>query len=153
MLLRWLLAAVHLLALAIGVGAIIIRAAAFRDILDTRSVRRVLRADNWWGFAAFLWLGTGLARLLLGTEKPTAYYVASQLFWLKMGLFALILLLELWPMVTLMQWRGALRRGETPNLQNAYRFATISSLEAFLVVTMVFVATALARGFEVVVPW
>jgi putative membrane protein len=152
MLLRWLLAALHLLALAIGFGAVILRTAAFRDILDTRSVRRVLYADNWWGFAAFLWLATGLARLFLGTEKPTAYYLDSHLFWTKMGLFLLILLLEIGPMVALIQWRGALRRGETPNTKNAQRYATIGAVEAFLVVLMVFAATALARGFEVVMP-
>lgn len=151
--LRWLLAAFHLLALMIGFAAIVRRAAALQDILDVRGVRRVLRADSWWGFAALLWLASGLARLLLGTEKPTAYYVASPLFWVKMGLFLLVVVLELAPMAGLIGWRLALRRGVVPETRLAQRYAALSVLEAALVVILVFVATALARGFEVVLPF
>lgn len=151
--LRWLLAALHLLALAIGFAAILRRASALRELLDVRAIRRVLQADNWWGFAALLWLASGLARFLLGTEKPTAYYLASHLFWLKMGLFALILLLEIGPMVGLIGWRLALRRGVIPDTRPALRYAALSTLEAFLLILLVFVATALARGFEVLLPF
>jgi putative membrane protein len=151
--LRWLLAAFHLLALAIGFGAVLVRGAALRDILDARSLRRAVNADNWWGFAAFLWIATGLTRLFLGTEKPAAYYAASHLFWLKMALFILILLLEVGPMIGLIRWRAALRRGETPDTRNAARYAAISTLEALLVIFVVFAATALARGYEIVLPF
>src|ERR1041385_7076387 len=150
--LRWILAALHLLALMIGFAAIVRRAAALQDILDVRGVRRVLRADNWWGFAALLWLATGLARLLLGTEKPTAYYVASPHFWAEMGLFLLVIVLEIAPMAGLIGWRLALRRGVVPDTRLASRYAALSILEALLVILLVFVATALARGFELRLP-
>lgn len=146
MILRWLLASAHLLALAIGFAAIIIRARALGSSLDGFGLRRVLAADNWWGLAAFLWIGTGLARVLLGTEKATAYYTGNPVFWLKMGLFGMVFLLELLPMITLIQWRNALRRSVTPDLRSAPRLATISWLEAALVLSIIFVATALARG-------
>jgi putative membrane protein len=153
MTIRLLLAALHLLALAIGFGAIVARASALRDILDVRGVRRVLRADNWWGVAALLWLATGLARLLLGTEKPTAYYIASRLFWLKMGLFFVVLALEIAPMAALIGWRLALRRGVHPETKNAGRYALLSTLEALLVVVIVSMAVALARGYDIVLPF
>ena len=144
--LRWSLAALHLLAFGIGVAAIVTRASALRALTDSRGLGRVFSADNWWGLAALLWIGTGLARLLLGTEKPTAYYTASPLFWTKMGLFALVFSLELFPMVTLIQWRMALRRGETPTTRSAGRLASISWLELFLVIAILVLATGLARG-------
>jgi putative membrane protein len=153
MMLRWLLAALHLLALAIGFGAIVARGSALRDILDVRGVHRVLRADNWWGLAALLWLATGLARLLLGTEKATAYYTASPLFWTKMALFLLVFALEIAPMTAFIGWRRALGRGVTPNTSAAARYAVISTIEALLVIVIVFVATAMARGFEIMLPF
>jgi putative membrane protein len=145
--LQWLLAAFHLLALGIGLGAVWVRARSLQGVSDPACLQRALRADNWWGVAALLWVGTGLARLLLGTEKPTAYYLANHLFWLKMTLFLAILALEVGPMISLIRWRIALAKGAAPDLSRSGRWAAFSRVEAALVVAMVFVATAMARGF------
>jgi putative membrane protein len=145
--LRWLLASVHLLAFGIGLGSIEVRARALSRLPDPPSLRRALSSDAWWGIAALLWVGTGLPRLFLGTEKPTAYYTANHLFWLKMGLFTVIFLLELRPMVTLTRWRRALARGEAPDTALAPRLARSSRIQIALVLGMLFVATAMARGY------
>jgi putative membrane protein len=145
--LRWLLASFHLLALGIGLGAIWVRARGLQGLPEPSCLRRVLRADVCWGLAALLWLGTGLPRLLIGTEKPTAYYLANHLFWLKLGLFGLVFLLELAPMVALGRWRSALRHGQTPDTSLAPRWAFISRVEVGLVLLILFIATATARGY------
>lgn len=145
--LRWLLASLHLLGLGVGLGAIWVRSRALQGVPDKECLQRTLRADAWWGIAALLWLGTGLPRLLIGTEKPTAYYLANHLFWLKMALFVLVVLLELGPMMDLTRWRSALRRGQTPDTSRAPRWARISRIQAGLVLLLLFVATAMARGY------
>jgi hypothetical protein len=71
-LVRWLFAAVHLLGLGVGLGAV-------------------------WGIAAVLWIGTGLVRAFGGLEKGSAYYLHNHLFWTKMGLLGLILVLRAEP--------------------------------------------------------
>jgi putative membrane protein len=147
--LRWLLAAFHLLAFGIGLGAVWVRARALQGLPDPNCLRRVLRADAWWGVAALVWLATGLPRLLLSTEKPTAYYLGNHLFWLKMALFLLVVVLELGPMLALTRWRGALRRGQTADTTLAPRWALISRIEVGLVVLLLFVATAVARGYGI----
>lgn len=146
---RLTLAAVHLLALGIGLGAIWSRARALRGRLDTEGLRRVFSADGWWALSAVLWLSTGLARLLMSSEKPTSYYMTNTLFHAKMGLFILIILLEIWPMMTLMRWRRA--RASTGNIATAVsgRLAAISTLQALLIIAIVFVAVAMARGYGV----
>ena len=144
---RWLLASFHLLAFGIGLGAVWVRARALSGALDPDCVRRVLRADSWWGVAALLWLATGLPRLLIGTEKPTAWYLANHLFWLKMALFIGVFLLELGPMVAFIRWRTALSRGQAPDTTLAPRWALISRIETGLVLLLLFVATAVARGY------
>lgn len=149
--LRIVLAIVHLLALGIGLGAIWTRARALGERpFDRGAMRRVFAADGWWGLAAVLWIGTGLWRLLAGTEKATGYYLANHVFFAKMGFFASILLLELWPALTLMRWRRrAARSGASwsPDSSTAARVRAISYLEALLVVAMVCAAALMARGY------
>lgn len=77
--LRWLVAASHLLALAIGSGAICVRAWSLRGTLTEDRLRIVFRADSLWGLAALVWIGTGVWRAFGGLEKGTAYYASSAL--------------------------------------------------------------------------
>ena len=145
--LRWLLAAFHLLALALGYGAIWARARAMEGLPQPTYLRRTLLADNWWGLASLLWLGTGLARLFLGTEKPTAYYWANTLFWVKVACLVLILLLELPQMVDLIKWRIVQQKGGAPDLSRGPRWVRLSRVQAWLVLLVLFVATGMARGY------
>lgn len=143
--LRIVLAALHLLALGIGLGAVWSRARLLGGRFDSGAVRRALVVDSWWGAAAVLWLATGLWRLFASTEKATAYYMTNHVFWAKMGMFVLIFVLELGPMITLVKWR----RGMQPDAAAAKRISTISYVECALVIAMVFAAVSMARGYGV----
>jgi putative membrane protein len=149
MTLRWLLASVHLIALGIGFGAVWTRARALSGTLDRQGLQRAFAADAWWGIAALLWISTGLIRAFGGFEKGTAYYLQNSAFHTKMGLLVLVLLLEIWPMVTLIRWRTQERRGGIKSLAAASAIARISYVQAALVVLMVLTATAMARGIGV----
>src|SRR5205823_4007875 len=92
--LRLFLAAMHLIALGIGLGAVWQRATALSGPLDRAAMVRAFRADTWWGIAAALWIATGLWRLLAGTEKGSSYYMHNQFFFAKMSFLVIILLLE-----------------------------------------------------------
>jgi uncharacterized membrane protein len=147
LLIRISLALLHLVALGIGLGGVWGRARALHDSLrepaDPRAIRRALVADTWWGIAAALWLITGLWRLIGGTEKSTAYYMANHAFYAKMALFLGVLALEIWPMMTLMKWRTG--KAE-PHARDVGRIEVISYVECALVVAMVLAAVSMARG-------
>jgi putative membrane protein len=149
--LRITLAALHLIALGLGLGAVLARGTALKESPSNAALRRAFRSDTTWGIAALLWIVTGVWRLLSGIEKPTAYYLTNPMFHAKLGLFLLILLLEAWPMFTLMRWRRTFSAGESAERLmtrgSGRKIATISHIEALLVVLMVFVAVAMARGF------
>ena len=145
------LAILHLLALGVGLGAIYARARALDRIDSVDSLRRAFAADSWWGVAAVLWIGTGLWRALAGTEKASTYYWSNQVFLAKMGLLALVLLLEIWPMITLTRWRIGVRRATIAPLPalaaTAKRIARISDVQTLLIVAMVAAAVLMARGY------
>ena len=99
--------------------------------------------DAWWGIAAVLWITTGLWRLLAGTEKAPSYYVASNAFAIKMGLFLVVVGLEIWPSATLMRWR---RKKAEPDPRDVGRIEIISYVQVALVVAMALAAVSTARG-------
>ncbi len=146
MAIRWLIATLHLLALPLGLGAIWTRSRALGLARGADGLHRVFVADNLWALAAVLWLGTGLLRAFGGLEKGASYYLHDRVFFIKMGLFVTILILEIWPMTTLIRWRIGVRRDASIDLRFAPALARLSQIQLGLVVLMVFAATALARG-------
>jgi putative membrane protein len=141
--------ALHVLALALGLPSVYLRGRALKGRLDQEGMRKLFAADTVWGIAAVLWLATGLLRAFAGLEKGSEFYLASSLFWTKMALFAVVVLLETWPMNTFMRWRMQLRRGQTPDTSRARALYLVNHIEMALVVLMVFVASFMARGFGV----
>jgi putative membrane protein len=146
MFVRWLFAWMHLLGLGIGLSAVWARARALRGPLDAAGLRRVFYADGWWGAAGVIWIGTGLVRMIGGLEKGMEYYLQSHVFWGKMTLLLVLIVLEIGPAVTLVRWRRQLAKGAQPDTRLAGRFARISYTQVVLVLLMVLAATAMARG-------
>ena len=134
-----LVSAMHILGISLSFGGITLRSYA----LKRGRIPLALHTDTAWGIGAVLMIGTGLARAFAGLEKGTDFYLATSGFHLKMTLVGLVCLLEVWPMITLIRWRM------TPDLRNeqtARTLARISHVQLVLMVVIVFVAAAMARG-------
>jgi putative membrane protein len=140
-----LLSAIHVLTLALGLGAVFMRGRSLGRPLDEPGWRRLLAADNAWGAAAALWIASGLGRVFFGGKEP-AFYWHNGLFWLKLALFGVVFALELKPMTLFVRVRSARRRhAPLPQFSvDAYR--RINATETTLVVVIVFVAAFMARG-------
>lgn len=158
--LRLTLAWLHLVALGMGLWAVFARGEALkeavRELPRTDALRRAFKADAHWGIAAALWLATGLWRYLGSTEKATGYYNSNHIFLTKMTLFVVLLMLEIWPMMTFIRWRRALGSvgsvqmagsGAVIDPDKARKLATISYIEGVVVTVMIFTAVAMARGY------
>jgi len=149
--LRVALAGFHLLALGVGLFAVVYRATALRELVTESSLKRAFKFDSLWGIAAGIWIVTGVWRLLASIEKPASYYFGNSLFQSKMGALVLILILEIWPMITLIRWRMQLRKGMAPAAiaapETVKRIAILSHIQATLIVIMVFAAAGMARGY------
>lgn len=146
MTLRYLLATVHLLLLGIGFAAVHARWRSLRGLRSAEDLKPVMQADNWYGVAALGWVATGLWRAFGGLEKGTEHYLESPWFMGKRAVFGLVFLLELLPMITLVQWRLARRKGSMPDVGRAPLLAHLTLLQLPLLLLMAAMATALARG-------
>jgi putative membrane protein len=141
-----IVAALHYVALAIGLPAVFLRGRALKGPLDDAGLRRLFAADTAWGLAAALWVATGLLRAFAGLEKGSAFYLQSRLFYVKMALFLAIVALEVSPMITLIGWRQARRRGARVDTNRATALFQLNHVQLALAIVMVFVASAMARG-------
>jgi len=151
MIARASLSALHVLALAIGFGAVFARGRRLRDLRrapdDTRVLARLFQADSLWGLAALLWIVTGLLRAFGRLEKTPDFYLRNGFFWVKMALFALVLALEILPMATFVRWRVRRARGGAPEAgANLSRLISLNDGEVAIVVLIPFVAALMARG-------
>jgi putative membrane protein len=140
-----LLSGVHILTLALGLGAVFSRGRALAGPLDGEGWKQLLAADTAWGVAAALWIASGLGRVFFGGKQP-AFYWHNGFFWLKLALFAAVFVLEVGPMVTFMRVRSARRRGAPLPRFSIEAYRRINSAEIALVVAIVFAAAFMARG-------
>ena len=144
-------AALHYLALGVGLGAVVARGLRLRALrrapTDAAQLTPLFHADSLWGLAAALWLATGLLRAFAGLEKPTAFYLSNGFFYVKMALFLAVFALEIAPMVTFIKWRVARGRGATPwTTAPVGRLVRLNDVEVVLVVLIPFAAALMARG-------
>jgi len=146
MILSWLIASLHLLALPIGLGGVWIRGRALSAAPDAAALRRAFTAGIAWDAAVVVWILTGAWRAFGGLEKGTTYYLSQPMFHLKLGLVVMVVLLEFWPTATLIRWRLEQKRGKTVAAAAAPIIVLISRIQAAMVLATIFVATALARG-------
>ena len=145
---HYLLGVFHLLALPVGLGGVWMRARGLSRVASDGkpALDSALAADNFWGIAALLWWGTGIPRAFFGFEKGWAYYSGNWIFWTKMTLLVITLLLEIWPMITLIRWRITMQKGGRPDLSRAGTFAKVSYAQAGIVFAMIFMAAAMSHG-------
>jgi putative membrane protein len=147
-----LVASLHFLALAMALGSIFMRGRYFKALSENpkneADIKRLLAADNFWGVSALLLLVTGSLRTFAGLEKGTEFYLHNPLFHLKIGLFLLVFILEITPMMALIRLRMERKKGTWAGItvEKLKLYRKLNHYEANLVFVIVFVASAMARG-------
>jgi putative membrane protein len=131
-------------------GALAIELVLLRDELTLRSAHRLLIVDAVLGASAGVVLVAGLLRVFY-FEKGAAYYFHSLPFIAKFSLFVAIALLSIYPTVTFLSWRGAVKRGQAPALEpgKLRRIRSLIHLELVLLVVLILCAALMAKGIGV----
>jgi putative membrane protein len=142
----WLLASVHHLLFVGLLLSLISEAALLRTRMTDALVRTLGKWDAVYGISAGLVLAIGLARAVYGA-KGWAFYSGNPAFWLKLGVFALMGVVSIWPTVRFIQWRRALDAGRAlPDEAQVASTRRLVMVQLALVPVVLVLAAAMARG-------
>jgi len=115
--------------------------------LNAAVVERLARVDTVYGIAALMVLATGVARTVLGI-KGTAWYWTNPLLHVKLTLFIVVGVISIFPTLTYVRWRKALRAtGTLPGEAEISKTRKLVMVQAHLIAVIPLVAVFLARGF------
>ena len=148
MTLEAILAYLHLLAILTMVVFISSEAALCRvQWLNAAVVERLAKIDRVYGIAALAVIATGIARTVWGI-KGTAWYWTNPLLHAKLTLVVVIAVISIFPTLTFIRWRKALRNnGVLPGETEIRKTRKLVMVQAHLLAFIPLVAVFLARGF------
>jgi putative membrane protein len=129
----------HVAAFALVAG-IAVEFVLIRQEINAANALRLARADMVVGLSAGVLIVAGLLRVFY-FEKGAAFYFHNGAFIAKMGLFAAVALVSLYPTMKFLSWRkGAVEAAAVPKIRR------ILHLELAGVVLILLCATLMARG-------
>ena len=148
MTLEAILAYLHLLAILTMVVFISSEAALCRaQWLNAAVVERLAKIDRVYGIAALAVIATGVARTVWGI-KGAAWYWSNPLLHVKLTLVVVIAVISIFPTLTFIRWRKALRtNGALPGEAEIKKTRKLVMVQAHLIAIVPLVAVFLARGF------
>lgn len=147
MLLDLTLAIVHHIFVFTLFGIIASELVLVQDGMTGAGIKRVVFIDRWYGIVAGLVLVAGFSRAIFAA-KGWAYYAANSFFWAKIGIFALIGILSVWPTVQFIRWRRTYEAaGETPKASIVSTVRGLLWAEVALFALLPAFAAAMARGY------
>ena len=92
-------------------------------------------------------LATGVTRTLLGV-KGTAWYWSNPLLHMKLTLFVVVGVISIFPTLTFLRWRKAVRAdGSLPNEAQIARARRLVMVQAHIIAVIPLLAVFLARGY------
>jgi len=143
-----LAAFVHHLAAFTLVALLVTEHALFAATLPVTLMRKLLRIDLYYGICALVLLGVGALRVFQ-FEKGASYYFSNGFFLAKLALFVLVAVVSIYPTVTFLSWRPALRAGRIPEVtaQQERRVKLCLRVELAAILGILLAAPLMARGF------
>jgi putative membrane protein len=141
------MAFLHHLAAFTVVAALAVEVAMFKPPLTVPQARRLVWTDTLFGAAATVVLLVGLLRVWY-FEKGPAYYWHDLFFLIKFGAFVIAGLVSIYPTVTFLSWRRAIKAGVAPEVSTARtrRVRLCLMLELTAIVVILGCAALMARG-------
>jgi putative membrane protein len=148
MTLEAVLAYLHILAILTMVVFISSEAALCRvEWLNPAVVERLPKVDMVYGIAAVAVLATGFARTWWGI-KGTVWYWTNPLLHLKLALFIIVGVISIFPTLTYVRWRKALRSsGSLPAEAEVRKTRKLVMIQAHIIAVIPLLAVFFARGF------
>ena len=141
------LAIAHHLLIFILFGILVSELVLVREVMNATGVKRIAAIDLWYGIVALLILIVGFSRVFFAA-KGWAYYSVNTFFWAKLGVFALIAVISVWPTLKFIAWRNRFQGAGAPPEEAAIKWVKrILWAEIALFAFLPAFAAAMARGY------
>ena len=114
-----------------------------KPVMTRKEIGRLSKIDAFYGLAALLLLGAGLTLWFGGISKPTFYYSKNWIFHLKVGLFAVVGILSIYPTVFFIKQR---KGDAAESIAIPSKLIWMIRLELILLLIIPLLATLMARG-------
>ncbi len=114
-----------------------------KPVMTRKEIGRLSKIDAFYGLAAIVLLGAGLTLWFGGISKPTFYYSKNWIFHLKVGLFALVGILSIYPTVFFIKQR---KGDAAETIAISSKLIWMIRLELILLLIIPLLATLMARG-------
>lgn len=137
------LACAHHLAAFALFGILFAQLVTIRPGMESTAIRRASAFDIAYGLAAALILIVGFARVS-HAAKGWEYYAHNAAFWAKVGVFALIGLISIFPTIAFRRWR---REGGSPGAPEVLGVRRHIHAQLVLFALLPILAAAMARGY------
>ena len=143
-----LFAWLHLLAAGIGAGLLLTEYWLCRRMPDRTQARLLGTVDLGYQLALIASLATGLARALY-YGQAAGYYLGNRLFWLKIAIFLVIVLVAIAPTLQYIRWNREARTAPTfaPLTRDLERVRASISLGLGLWLVLPLIGILVARGY------
>lgn len=143
-----LFAWLHLLAAGIGAGLLLTEYWLCRRMPDRAQARLLGTVDLGYQLALIASLATGLARALYYGQAAD-YYLGNRLFWLKIAIFLLVVLVAIAPTLQYIRWNREARTAPTfaPLTRDLERVRASISLGLGLWLVLPLIGILVARGY------
>lgn len=140
----------HFVAIFLLFALLVLEHQLFSQPLNFKRARSLFRADTAFGIVAGLVLVTGAMRAMR-YGKGFDYYLNNSFFHAKIGVFVIVALLSIYPTVTFLKWRPALKAGQVPQLTSTSTrwVKLIIRIELLALLLIPLLAALMARGFGV----
>ena len=138
----------HLLAIGVGAGMLLTEYWLCRRMPDRIQARLLGQVDMGYQLALIGSLATGLARALYyGQDVP--YYLANRLFWLKIAIFFMIVVVAVAPTLQYLRWNREARTAPTftPLERDVERVRASIALGLGLWLILPLIGILVARGY------
>jgi putative membrane protein len=142
-----ILAYTHILGIFIVVISLFVENMVITKEMTIKELKRLTKADSWYGLGAIVMLITGFARIYL-VGKGSDYYWSHPLFLIKLGIFTVSGLLSIYPTIQFIKLSKKLKvEGATEfTWGESSKFKLIALLQLGLILTLPFLANMIARG-------
>ena len=102
----------HFLAIGVGAGLLLAEHWLCRQMPDRTQARLLGQVDLAYQLALIATLATGLARVIY-FGQDAAFYLSNRLFWLKIAIFGLIVVVAVAPTLQYIRWNREARSAPT----------------------------------------